>query len=93
MEAQQAAAKSAVYESRHQYYHPSQRLQQHQNQSGSSGLGTSNTNLAGISSKSAHNLMGSIPDVFCLSCPPAEYKFSDAYRAKTLPRSGKEVSL
>jgi len=44
------------------------------------------------SSKSAQNLLSSIPDVFCLSCPPAEYKFSDAYRAKTLPRTGKEVS-
>ena len=43
-------------------------------------------------SKSTHNLMDSIPDVFCLSCPPAEFKFSDAYRAKTLPRTGKEVS-
>ncbi|CAG7832223.1 unnamed protein product [Allacma fusca] len=43
-------------------------------------------------SKSTHNLiMDSIPDVFCLSCPPAEFKFSDAYRAKTLPRTGKEV--
>ncbi|CAG7821654.1 unnamed protein product [Allacma fusca] len=48
-------------------------------------LSTSNT------SKSTHNLiMDSIPDVFCLSCPPAEFKFSDAYRAKTLPRTGKE---
>ena len=44
------------------------------------------------SKSSSHLLVDSIPNVFCLSCPPAEFKFSDAYRAKTLPRSGKEVS-
>lgn len=44
-------------------------------------------------SRSSHSLMDSIPDVFCLSCPPAEFKFSDAYRAKTLPRTGKEVTI
>lgn len=78
-----------VYETRHQYYQPSQRLQQYK----PSGLGSSTTNLAGVSSKSAQNLIESIPDVFCLSCPPVELKFSDAYRAKTLPRTGKEVSF
>lgn len=82
-----------MYEQRHQYYQPGQRLQQHQaaatGMGGLGGLGSSSTNLSGVSSKSAQNLIDS--DVFCLSCPPAEFKFSDAYRAKTLPRSGKEV--
>lgn len=69
----------------------------------SSGFGSSNLNLSnlGVSagattmhSKSSQNLkVDSFPNVFCLSCPPAEFKFSDAYRAKTLPRTGKEVSI
>ncbi|XP_035710219.1 septin-2 isoform X2 [Folsomia candida] len=75
-----------TYESRHQYYQPAQRLQQYPPSH------PSVTNLSNVSSKSAQNLGGgdSVPDVFCLSCPPAEFKFSDAYRAKTLPRVGKE---
>lgn len=49
--------------------------------------------MMGSISKSTQNLIESIPDVFCLSCPPAEFKFSEAYRAKTLPRTGKEVEV
>jgi hypothetical protein len=95
------------YESRYQYYQPpmkvtqqqplsqSQAMQQHQSSYASSGpYSQQHSNIASsnVTSKSAHNLLiDSIPDVFCLSCPPAEFKFSDAYRAKTLPRTGKEV--
>jgi len=92
------------YESRYQqYYQPStsrvthqqpqpmpQQIQMQQAYTSSQHHPISNN----ATSKSAHNLLiDSIPDVFCLSCPPAEFKFSDAYRAKTLPRTGKEVML
>lgn len=66
-----------------------------QPQSQQAGMGMSQQSggggMMGSISKSTQNLIESIPDVFCLSCPPAEFKFSEAYRAKTLPRTGKEV--
>ncbi|CAL8077609.1 unnamed protein product [Orchesella dallaii] len=72
----------------HQYYMQPVGLRVNQQQSQAHGSGGGN--IIGSISKSTQNLIESIPDVFCLSCPPAEFKFSEAYRAKTLPRTGKE---
>lgn len=78
----------------HQYYMQpvGLRISQQQPQALQQGPGGVGGNIIGSISKSTQNLIEAIPDVFCLSCPPAEFKFSEAYRAKTLPRTGKEVS-